>query len=500
MGMGHAKAVTANSLKSIEIATIDAIVCVFESERPGDYGAIAASATDRGGLSYGKHQAALVPGTLFKLVNDYCAVVDAGYAAALRPYLDAMNARDRQLDSNGTLHGVLRAAAKDPVMQRVQDDFFAREYMGPALAKWAEFGFRLPLSAAVIYDSYIQSGEKGFANLAAKVDATVGKATPEIERGWIEAYVAERRKFLEGSSSKDVRNSVVRMATWEALINSDNWSLALPVRVQRPGGASYPLTPWDLSDHLFEPVDLLRRGGSAGFGVAKQGDASGPNGRDRFVQTGLVSLALLTGAPDGRFGKGTATAVKAFQKRFGLSETGVVDAKDFDQLCDQVEILQTKARSGQGSDGLVKIEPAKKTTQKISYGGAGAAVAGGSAVVAATTGAGDQETVSPATPAVASPAPAADATMSAPAELASPSASPSVSPSSAPSAAPSASVVASTPAPTKAPAPTNAEVSTPRTYDVPVIGKVPSWEIAVVLAVAVVASVVLVSLGLRKSY
>jgi peptidoglycan hydrolase-like protein with peptidoglycan-binding domain len=471
-----------SDLKQIEIATIDAMVCVFESERPGDYGAIAASATDRGGLSYGKHQAALVPGTLAKLLGAYCSVENAGYAAALKPFLPQMEARDRQLDSDGRLHGLLKAASMDPVMHEVQDSFFASEYMGPALAKWKTYGFQLPLSAGLIYDSYIQSGPKGFASLAGKLEASLGKPGAEIEKAWCEAYVAERRKFLEGSASKDVRNSVVRMATFEALINSDNWRLTLPLRVLRPGGVSYPLTPWDLGEHLFEAEQVLRRGGAASFGIAKQGDASGPNGRDRFVQSCLLSLGLLSGSADGRFGAGTTKAVRAFQKKCGLAETGVVTGADFEEFCDQVETEKARAKV---SDGLIKITPAKVSTEQATLGGAGAAVAAGGGVIAATASTSEtsQTTVSVAET-VTSVAPEAATT-----PLAA-GATPGVFATASP-----------VPASAKPVAPTSASTQAPtRTYDLPVVGQVPTAAIAVVLALAMVSAVLLVSLGLRKSY
>jgi hypothetical protein len=64
-------------LTAVQIATIDAIVSVFESEGPGDYSAIARNPQDPGGLSYGKHQAALTKGTLHDLIERYCNHPDA---------------------------------------------------------------------------------------------------------------------------------------------------------------------------------------------------------------------------------------------------------------------------------------------------------------------------------------------------------------------------------------------------------------------------------------
>ena len=43
-------------------------------------------------------------------------------------------------------------------MQRIQDDFFDKRYFQPAM-QWADTNeFTLPLSALVIYDSFIHSG------------------------------------------------------------------------------------------------------------------------------------------------------------------------------------------------------------------------------------------------------------------------------------------------------------------------------------------------------
>src|SRR5262247_334022 len=142
---------TANwGLTPVQSGRIDASVSVFESEGRGDYSAIARNPKDPGGLSYGKHQAALTKGTLHDLIERYCNHPEADYATALRPYLPQMKAGDRTLDRDQKLYDILKSASRDVTMQEVQDDFFSQRFMAPALDKFKELGFKSALSAAVI--------------------------------------------------------------------------------------------------------------------------------------------------------------------------------------------------------------------------------------------------------------------------------------------------------------------------------------------------------------
>jgi peptidoglycan hydrolase-like protein with peptidoglycan-binding domain len=478
-------------LTSIEIATIDAMVCVFESERPGDYSAIASSATDNGGLSYGKHQAALVPGSLFKMLDSYRKTPGAQFASALDPYMEDLQKANRALDRNGELQDLLRRAANDPAMKKCQDEFFAENYMGPALAQWRELGFQLPLTAGLIYDTFVQSGSGRFPEMRARAEATGIRPSAETEKAWAEAYVQGRKSWLATRASRDTQNSIVRMQTFEELIRIDNWKLALPIRLQRPRSATYPLTPWDLGDHLYPGDVSLRRGGSAGFGVAKAGDASGPNGRDRFVQTCLIDLGLLTGAADGRFGAGTTRAVKEFQRQHGLQQTGNIGAGDFDRLCEEIEAKQNRSRIGRASDGFAQMPPTRPSGEAKVLGaaGAGAVIGAGSVALGGVAGDAGDDAESAV---IAEPSPAATASLAP-----SPSTAPAPGQTAAPSASPAPAATASA---APAPKPTTASVGVPqKVYHFP-FGDVPSSYVAVGLGASVVAAVVLLALALRKSY
>jgi chitosanase len=365
-------------ISDIQIATIDAIVTIFESGQPANYGAIARDPNDAGGLSYGKHQASLTRGKLFELITAYCAKSDAQCAIEFQPYLPQMKAGDRALDNNKTLIALLKKAADDPAMQQAQDDYFNDNYMKPALTEWQRLGFRTALAAGVVYDSFINSGS---LNMMSSTVAKYGQPTAENEREWIAGYVSVRKAWLTARYPANA----IRMTTFEGILRDGNWDMKLPIRVMRGANVYYPLTAYDLGVHLF--ASTVRRLGREGFGVARMGDTTLANGRDRFVQASLNALRYPVGTVDGFFGRGTAAQVKAFQKACGLPTTGEVDGRCFDRLCAELEQTGTTgAKDDVPTDhGLVELPPEKRASTTASKTGAG--VAAGAAGVAGVAGA-----------------------------------------------------------------------------------------------------------------
>lgn len=363
-------------LSPLEIAAADAIVSLFETNSPAKYDAIARAADDLGGLSYGKHQAALVPGSLFELINQYCNAPGAQCADDLRPYLPQMEARDRALDHNDALVALLRKAANDPVMQSTQDDYFAEHYMGPALEEAYACGFSTPLACAVVYDSFVQGSWSQGGNIKGKTVARMGEPNAQNEKQWIAAYLQERRAWLAGHSNPLLPRTVYRMDTLIALVKAESWSLALPLSLQC-NGYQFTLTAWDLNERLFP--DPVFRVEPEQVGLVKARRAIVPEGRDKHVQQLLRDVGLLTSdrSVDGKFGSGTAGVVRAFQQSRGLSATGEVDAATYLQLAEASQ--QARARNGQGEE--LRPLPHREAN------GAGTAIAGAGGV-AATGGVG----------------------------------------------------------------------------------------------------------------
>ena len=115
-------------------------------------------------------------------------------------------------------------------MHDVQDAFFDRYYWNPAVNFFSANLFTLPLSMAVIYDSYIHSGS---------IPAWLRKDFPERtplkggnEMEWINEYVTTRDNWLEHHSNKILRGTDYRTDCWLGQIKAENWMLEKPVVVK----------------------------------------------------------------------------------------------------------------------------------------------------------------------------------------------------------------------------------------------------------------------------
>ena len=113
-----------------------AIVNVFETGTlAGRYGAIARTDGDPGRLSYGRSQASLASGGLYQLAGQLLPVARRGVQrGALSVPRPAETLRLVPGWRNG-LCGALEDAGADPVMHRVQDQFFEADYFDPALGR-----------------------------------------------------------------------------------------------------------------------------------------------------------------------------------------------------------------------------------------------------------------------------------------------------------------------------------------------------------------------------
>src|SRR5215212_8194624 len=138
---------------------IEKVVNVFETGRAqGDYGAIAIfhdGPHDVRQLTYGRSQTTEY-GKLRLLVTRY-AEAGGTYSHDLAQYAERIGAEP--LVDDARFRSLLRTAGRtDPVMRTTQDAFFDAEFFAPAMEWASEHAFTLPLSALVIYDSFIHSG------------------------------------------------------------------------------------------------------------------------------------------------------------------------------------------------------------------------------------------------------------------------------------------------------------------------------------------------------
>jgi len=202
---------------------------VFETGSvAGNYGAIAIFPDGPHGMkqvTYGRSQTTEY-GNLEELVQMY---VDkhGTYSEQLREYLLQIGVTPLVHDK--TFQRLLKDAGnKDPVMKQVQDAFFDKRYFKPAL-DWADKnGFISPLSALVIYDSFVHSGRildflrKRFTERSPKLGGN--------EKVWIKQYVDARQNWLAHHDNKILRGTIYRTQCFSREIGRNNWDLTqLPI-------------------------------------------------------------------------------------------------------------------------------------------------------------------------------------------------------------------------------------------------------------------------------
>ena len=208
---------------------IEQIVNVFETgSTQGNYAAIAIFHDGPHGIkqvTYGRSQTTEY-GNLEELIQLY--VDSHGIdAAKLKPYIAKIGVKPL-VDDHVFLDLLKDAGKNDPIMRKVQEDFFDKRYFQPAM-KWADNnGFTLPLSALVIYDSFIHSGSvPDFLrkHFAAKTPKNGGD-----EKTWISQYVDARQNWLATASNPVLHTTVYRTKCFKNEIARGNWDLSqLPI-------------------------------------------------------------------------------------------------------------------------------------------------------------------------------------------------------------------------------------------------------------------------------
>lgn len=296
-------------LTELQKKIAQAIVKIFETGKPlGDYGSVTVMSGDTGHLTYGCSQTTLASGNLALLLHDYC---DAGgrLTDALRPYLSAFDRRDLRLDANERVKSLLREAGDDPVMRKVQGDFFDRIYWEPALRSASSLGVGRPLGVGVVYDSKIHGSFERIKNMT---DQQHGAVQVIGEEAWIAAYVATRRNWLAGHSNALLHKTVYRMDTFRELIDGNKWELPLPLTVRNvvineslfTGDFEHPAVV-DAAD-TSERVLFLTK----------------PMMKGEDVKRLQRALRIPEDDIDGTFGKATDAAVREFQRTHDLKIDG----------------------------------------------------------------------------------------------------------------------------------------------------------------------------------
>lgn len=213
------------TLTPTQRSLIERIINTIETGSPaGDYSQVTIYADGPHGMrqiTYGRAQTTEY-GNLRKLVQMY---VGAGgqFSAALAPYVDQVGSVPLTEDRN--FRTLLRSAGKsDPVMKQIQDRFFDEVYFAPAMEWATENGFTKPLSALVIYDSFIHSG--GILWFLRQRFAESPPRAGGNEKRWIAQYVETRHQWLSTHPKALLRASSYRTKAFQEQIAAGNWDLA----------------------------------------------------------------------------------------------------------------------------------------------------------------------------------------------------------------------------------------------------------------------------------
>jgi chitosanase len=205
------------------------VINVFESGSvEGNYGAVSVYSDGPRGIrqvTYGRSQTTEY-GNLEALIEAY-AGTNGTYSVLLRPYIAKIGVMP--LVDDDQFKQLLRDAGKnDPLMRKAQDDFFDVRYFQRAM-NWADDnGFTLPLSALVIYDSFIHSGS--IPDFLRKHFSEALPAKDGDEKTWIKQYVNARQDWLSTASNPILQKTIYRTQCFKNEIAKDNWNLSqLPI-------------------------------------------------------------------------------------------------------------------------------------------------------------------------------------------------------------------------------------------------------------------------------
>lgn len=189
-------------------------------------------------LSYGRGGTNVQSGTLYSLIQRYCAAPQALQANELQNYLYRLQQKDSALASDPAFQTALQKASSDPIMRQLQDDLFKKIIWTPAVQKIHELGLKLPLSFAIVYDTIIGHGMSEASSVARKTSATVGgmPISGTDEKLWIATYLGGRLELYCAMVAQNpklypfLRGWTRRVEAWQNFLAGNNWDLAPPVQ------------------------------------------------------------------------------------------------------------------------------------------------------------------------------------------------------------------------------------------------------------------------------
>ncbi len=209
---------------------------------------------DSGIISFGRFQFTLSSGTLSRIVDKYLAQSGTNTAQDLRDYQARIQGREESLRRDTELRDLLVAAAREPIMQQIQDDEATDHYWEPIKQiAITPRGLQTPLAYALLFDIGINFGVgDGFLRMAERdlgvpIRSRIG--TNGITEEQLITRVVQLRKISHDRQA--VRDNMpglsVRGDFWVSLVQQGDWQLAgdssgnilvkgIPLQVRNPNG------------------------------------------------------------------------------------------------------------------------------------------------------------------------------------------------------------------------------------------------------------------------
>ena len=147
---------------------------------------------DSGVISYGKHQATLSSGSLYRIIELYTRLSFSKVAKGLQNYLSRLQSKDPSLKSDNHFIDLLLQASNDPLMEKAQDKIFTDFYWKPVIKTASELGIKSGIGMAILYDTNVQGG----FNLILDRTETSTRLKYVTEKQFLSLFLENRRKYL----------------------------------------------------------------------------------------------------------------------------------------------------------------------------------------------------------------------------------------------------------------------------------------------------------------
>jgi chitosanase len=152
------------------------------------------------------------------------------FADNFKTYLPRLEDKKSLLaDDKKFVQLLVSAAKQDPKFRACEDAMYNDKYYNPAKKWFDAHGFKLGLSFATIFDSFIQSG--GMLNFLTKEVKEKFPSDGGAEKIWAEEYLKARNSWLANNSRAVLRTTSYRTEALLAQIKAGNWDFDPPVRV-----------------------------------------------------------------------------------------------------------------------------------------------------------------------------------------------------------------------------------------------------------------------------